>query len=116
MAKLFIETYVGLQDGKLGALPLVKNPALRNHGIQIPTGTSTLANSIILNLDEKILRFVPRANCGFQLKGWANGSPETSATTSPVITLTQSATEYFSMPERVGSWYNIRLTVILDQS
>lgn len=114
MAKLFIETYVGLQDGKLGALPLVRNPVVRSQELTIPTDATE--PTLLLALNERIIRCVPRANCGFYLKGWANGAAESTATSSPVTTLTQSATEYFSLPNRELDWYNIRLCVVNDRS
>lgn len=116
MAKIFIETYISLQDGRLGHLPLVCNPGNRNFELTIPTNSSTTA-SMILNVGENIIRCVPRANCGFFFRGWTkDGTELANSVTSPITTLTHSGTEYFCVPHRDHEWYNIKMLIVNDRS
>lgn len=115
MTKIFIETYSGLQDGKLGALPLIRCPTLRNTELTIPTNASTMP-SWLLNPDESVIRVVPRDNCGLFFKGWKKGAAESTATESGLMTLTGNSPEYFGTPTRIGDWYNVKLFIRNDLS
>lgn len=116
MAKIFIETFIGLQDGLLGHLPLVCNPGKNYRAIDIPTDANTQPN-FLLNRDENIIRVVARADCGFYFRGWPKGTAESvSGVTSPFTTMTANATEYFCVPHRDHDWYNLRMLIVYDQS
>ena len=115
MAKIFIETYHGLQDGKLGALPLIRTPTLRNTELTIPTTASDIPG-YLLNPNETVIRVVPRDNCGLFFKGWKKGAAESTAIDSGLMTLTGNSPEYFSTPMRLGDWYNVKLYIRKDLS
>lgn len=115
MAKIFIETSTGLQDGKLGALPLIRTPILRNTELTIPTVASDIPEWL-LNPNEMVIRVVPRDNCGLFFKGWKEGAAESTAIESGLMTLTGNSPEYFSTPKRMGDWYNVKLYIRNDLS
>lgn len=117
MAKIFIETFVGLQEGRLGHLPLVCQPGKNYREITIPTDANTQPR-ITLDRDENIIRVVARANCGFYFRGWPKGAVDTvNSSISPITTMTANATEYFCVPhDEDHDWYNLRMIIIMDQS
>lgn len=115
MAKIFIETYTGLQDGKLGALPLIRSPTLRNTELTIPTDAATIPGWL-LNPNESVIRVVPRDNCGLFFKGWAEGAAESTATEGGLMTLTGNSPEYFGTPKRIDGWFNVKLFIRNDLS
>ncbi|GFO73261.1 hypothetical protein BJAS_P3973 [Bathymodiolus japonicus methanotrophic gill symbiont] len=108
MAFIFIETFSGLADAKLGQAPLVKTPVLRGTRISVPArGDETWA----LLKGENIIRVVPRENTYLIIGGWKKGETPANLVRSPAYTLTANQTEFINMPERIGQYYNIAIIV-----
>ena len=107
MAKIFIETFPRLGVVMSSTEPLVQFPPIDSKELTIPTNDTSQQTAI--ELGERVIRVVARANCVIYLIGTAKGS--STNITSPSVAITANATEYFLMPERDGDWHNLTILV-----
>lgn len=111
MAKIFIETFPKLGVVMSSTEPLVQFPPISAIALTIPTNEATQQTAI--EMGERVIRVVARANCVIYFIGTAKGS--STDVTSPALAITANSTEYFAVPERDGDYYHLTILVRKEQ-